>query len=342
MENDCDGGGNRYLSQIDLEKKPHLKSLFTGRTVVPAGVCSIRVSSGEPPWIVCPRRLLVLGKKGRDSKNTRQPQVLDKLLTLCDEKSGTRLGVWSEVKVQYSENVNEIAKSFDYTFDYVVMPLRSLRQDQMEKVFQKPWKRIRRILELGGYQIFQEAGTDHVRDFPDPDGRPTIVEIMTSSTSGGNQRKRTTIPLAFEDAVSGNIHEAPGINYRQVWARMVSQLVVKSEVAIGWGGRTVWVLQDVLIDYISKTTALDIKAFEAMLPSEVNILAFAYGKSIEIEGLQNLCDGKLYAGPISNTKTEFRGMGSFQDIIRAPLQPPIQRLLEVLSINPPVGTIIAP
>jgi hypothetical protein len=33
---------------------------------------------------------------------------------------------------------------------------------------------------------------------------------------------------------------------------MVSQLVVKSEVALGWNGKAIWVVQDTLADYISK------------------------------------------------------------------------------------------
>jgi len=45
--------------------------------------------------------------------------------------------------------------------------------------------------------------------------------------------------MAFEDAVLGKPHQGPGINYRQVWARMVSQLVVKSEVGLAWGGKTI-------------------------------------------------------------------------------------------------------
>ncbi|MGI9057395.1 MAG: hypothetical protein ACR2H5_02350, partial [Ktedonobacteraceae bacterium] len=49
-----------------------------------------------------------------------------------------------------------------------------------------------------------------------------IIEIMTSSTSGGNKDKGTTISGAFQDAILGRSHRGPDINYRQVWARMVS------------------------------------------------------------------------------------------------------------------------
>ena len=44
-------------------------------------------------------------------------------------------------------------------------------------------------------------------------------------------------------------------NYRQVFERMLGQFVAKSEIAEHWGGKTVWVFQDVLLDYIEQTTA---------------------------------------------------------------------------------------
>ena len=75
----------------------------------------------------------------------------------------------------------------------------------------------------------------------------------------------------------GKEHKAPGINYRQVWARMVSQLIVKSEVGLHWGGKTIWLVQDVLVNYICSSTALDIKRFLAEHTGEVNMLSFRFG-----------------------------------------------------------------
>lgn len=37
----CDGGGNRFMSDIDLHEHPELKELFPNLTRVPSGVCSI-------------------------------------------------------------------------------------------------------------------------------------------------------------------------------------------------------------------------------------------------------------------------------------------------------------
>lgn len=36
----CDGGGNRYLSAIDLRNHPKLAEKFPGKNIVQAGVCS--------------------------------------------------------------------------------------------------------------------------------------------------------------------------------------------------------------------------------------------------------------------------------------------------------------
>ena len=54
---ECDGGGNRYQSflNLDTNRDRALVAFFNGRKDnIPAGVCSLRTS--ERVWIVCPRR----------------------------------------------------------------------------------------------------------------------------------------------------------------------------------------------------------------------------------------------------------------------------------------------
>ena len=98
------------------------------------------------------------------------------------------------------------------------------------------------------------------------DRPPVIVEIMTASTSGGNKRKRTDMQSASCDAVryaNGVLTErglSQGVNARQVWARMASQLSVKSEIANQWGGCTIRVVQDTLLAYIGAQTGLHLDA----------------------------------------------------------------------------------
>lgn len=170
-----------------------------------------------------------------------------------------------------------------------------------------------------------------VEDFPI--GEPIIIEVMTSSTSGGNKKKRSCIPQAFEDCMLGKDHLAPGINYRQVWARMASQLIVKSQAAMAWNGKTIWVLQDMLAEYISSSTALDLHRFVSEHTDEVNILAFSYadkyrqpenGKTVELD------DSTLYAGPIRASDGD-GAQPCFQDIVLASVCPPRAVLIAALS-----------
>jgi hypothetical protein len=61
---------------------------------------------------------------------------------------------------------------------------------------------------------------------------------------------------------------------------MVSQFIVKSQVGIAWGGKIIWLVQDVLANYISKSTALVLSHYLASHLDEVNILTFGYGDTI--------------------------------------------------------------
>lgn len=132
---------------------------------------------------------------------------------------------------------------------------------------------------------------------------PIVVEIMTASTSGGNRSERTDIRNAFCDAVlfaAGTIpgrRKSPGVNIRQVWARMASQLVVKSQIVNRWGGATIWIVQDALTDYIACNTGIrldDLKSPDWSL-GEVNVLAC---------GIDDPGKLQLYAGPVYGSESE--------------------------------------
>lgn len=328
MRRDCDGGGNRYLSDVDLNNKPELARLFPGRERVRAGVCSIKLTTEGAPWIVCPRRLLALNRSANGARSY-QERSERRVIGFTGLLPGTRVGVWSEVKVKYKQDLAGERKRFDYTFDYVLVPVGRISGPELEEMLGQPFKRIRPRLIKNGYTLSVRNEVPHVEDFPI--GNPVIIEIMTSSTSGGNKRKRTTIPMAFEDAMLGHQHNAPGINFRQVWARMVSQLIVKSETAIGWGGTCIWLVQDLLINYICESTALDIRRFLNQNTSEVNMLGFSYGNAYQRGGgVIELAADELFSGPMSPPGAN-RDARSFQDMVRAPIRPPRARLLSVLS-----------
>lgn len=341
MNRDCDGGGNRYLSQIDLKKNRALAALYPDKERLASGVCSIQLVPGTSPWIVCPRRLLVLGRE-RAGERAHQKELEALTLKLLGYPQGTRLGVWPEVKIKYRETINDLTVTLDYTFDYIVMPIGSVSHAQIEAEIEVKWRELQKVFQASGYVIAKRGNEYYVEDCPI--GIPSIIEIMTSSTSGGNKNKRTTIPMAFEDAILGREHEAPGINYRQVWARMASQLIAKSEIALNWGGKTIWVVQDALVGYISATTALNVRHFLAEHTSEVNLLSFSYGESFrEPSGVLDLPNAELFAGPISSLpKNAPKPDPSFQDITRSPICPPIQFLRRLLFKRRPTNQVVMP
>ena len=237
-------------------------------------------------------------------------------------------------------NDDDENKSFDYTFDYVISGRcrKSLRE--ISDIVGKSERICERIAGENGFTLARRNGDLWVDDFPsDP---VIIVEIMTSSTSGGNKKKRTQIGMAFEDALlNGNQHEGPGINYRQVWARMVSQLIVKSQVGLAWGGKTIWVLQDVLAKYISNSTGLNLQNYLSSVADEVNILAFGYEDNPSPEtssGTLSLAKSSFFAGPISKQK-QTSDDGGFVDIIKIGAAPPKEYLWRSLFQKAPCGKI---
>ena len=319
----CDGGGNRYMSDINLQDHPELNDMFPGMSRIPSGVCSIQLSEGMAPWIICPRRLLYLGEMAREQ--TLRGETQRKLFEICGFPQGTEIGIWAETKVKYAndnQNEDEDTSIFDYTFDYVLMPIGRVKQSQAVSESGLEWNALQKNLRHSGYTFAQRDGEVYIEDFPI--GNPVIVEVMTSSTSGGNKKKRSCIPQAFEDCMLGRPHLAPGINYRQVWARMASQLIVKSQAAMAWQGKTIWVLQDLLADYISSSTALDLHKFVSEHTDEVNILAFSYGDSF-MHTKKNqtvpLSDAVLYSGPI-RANDNINHQPCFQDIVLSPVCPP--------------------
>ncbi|MYJ75235.1 MAG: hypothetical protein F4089_09105, partial [Gammaproteobacteria bacterium] len=175
-----------------------------------------------------------------------------------------------------------------------------------------------KVLELGGFETGdsvrvwaevsmrdQKQNLNYRFDYVlrSGDRPPIVVEIMTASTSGGNRKERTDIRNAFCDAVLfavGNIPEqrqSPGVNIRQVWARMASQLVVKSQIVNQWGGHTIWVVQDTLTQYIGNNTGIrldELKSADWSL-DEVNVLACSMDQP------DNLT---LYAGPVFGSESK--------------------------------------
>lgn len=108
---------------------------------------------------------------------------------------------------------------------------------------------------------------------------------------------------------------APGVNTRQVWARMASQLVVKSEIANAWGGCAIWIIQDALLDYIRTNTGLQVDALHSPTwrAGEVNVISANLN---DPNGLN------LFAGPIRAAI----GTPSWTELLSAPGIPSVATL----------------
>ena len=219
-----------------------------------------------------------------------QAELANKVFAIAGFEPDEEVSVWTEVSLI---EVGSGGGRFNYRLDYV---LRSTRQG----------------------------------------AAPVVVEVMTCSTSGGNRSKGTDIQGAFRRAVLfahtpvTDPVKAPGVNVRQVWARMASQMIAKSEAANSWGGRTIWVVQDRLVEYIRTNTALPLDALHApdWTPGEVNMLVSDLTQPIA-----------LYSGPIRAAG----GSGAcWLELLGTPHIPTLGSITRKLDGTAPVATFRVP
>lgn len=233
---------------------------------------------------------------------------------------------------------------------WAVCPRRLLTLDASKPSPEQSYLR-ERVLHLAGFQSgdmvqiwsevpirFQEKDEklDYRLDYvlQAQNSPPVIVEIMTASTGGNNKSKRSDIQNAFCDAVlyaEGNLEEpgrAPSVNIRQVWARMASQIIVKSQIAKNWGGVAIWVVQDALADYIRSKTGLrlDDLLSQDWETGEVNVVS----ASLEDPG-----DVRLYTGPVMARK----GEACWAELLHTPVFPPVRVLRDKLAEKEPIARI---
>jgi hypothetical protein len=333
--NACDGGGNRYqtfLSEKDVAKNKLTNYFSKKMDSVPPGVCSLNVK--DVKWIVCPRRIFSFANKPEAHYHSKF--VTEILSKYCSLEKGKRIGIWNEVKVKFSDDSDEEqTKSFDYTFDYIVASIGSKKIAEIAKGLDWTLNKTKSQIENLGYTIALRGDDYYVEEFPI--GKLNIIEIMTSSTSGGNKNKGTTIQQSFIDAIKGEIHESPGINYRQVWARMVSQLIVKSQIGNSWGSKTLWILQDSLSDYISKSTDLNLSKLISEISKEVNLVSIKYSDEKDENGCLKLKEHHLYAGEIPKIKSDT----DFNKLLQAAIIPKMEDVSNKLMLKP-LKTIINP
>jgi hypothetical protein len=115
-------------------------------------------------------------------------------------------------------------KNFNYRFDYV----------------------FRKVLD---------AGKGQYEDIP------YVVEVMSCSTSGEGVSDDFAWALGSAHSKTGG--RGPSLNKRHVLGRMMSQLFAMAGVVHEWGGKIVWIVQDVFWDYINETTGFNMDEFRS-------------------------------------------------------------------------------
>ena len=285
----CNGGGNRDMMRLPASDQT-VGILFSKEVGQKTG--------GFLPCGVC----TVLQKKqnklwaicphrlfaiGPNGVADPHQWLANRVFTLFEYESGDSIEVWSEVKLA-DKSVS--GAKFNYRLDYV------LRRQGLNP-------------------------------------SPVIIEIMTCSTSGGNKMNHTDMKSAFKNATltakglnTGDVRSL-GVNLRQVWARMASQLIAKSEAAIAWGGKTVWIVQDHLANYIRTQTALPLDELHSpnWEPGEVNLVVSDLNGSAE-----------LYSGPI---RSQGASRACWLEILGAPHVPAVESLMAKLDTTTPIAKI---
>ena len=318
----CDGGGNRHQTKILLQRPGEpLATYFDPRlqTVIP-GVCSI--SAGSDTWVVCPRRLFAARNMTNAAPllNYAFQDHERAILLQTDLPRNTDIGIWAEVYIKQQVDNSEI----NYYLDYVATPLVDLTLRAFLDQFHLSEVNIQREIALflphlkqrGYYPKEKKEAANIVMRLPSME-KPYIFEVMTASTSGSDTETGTDIRSAFRNAILGGEHESPGINKRQVWGRMVTQLFAKTALAHAWGGSTVWIIQDELLKNIELTTLLRTAKIEHGKDNTINLMIMQYtdlGEYRKVIALRDIIVG--------DSGLDFHGDETFTDILLPKTIPP--------------------
>lgn len=329
----CDGGGNRHQTKITLSRDPELARYFDNHLekVIP-GVCSIGYESEV--WVVCPRRLF--GFKTEESglpliNHALQAHERD-VLFAAGIPRGVDVGLWSEVYLRYEDNDSEI----NYHFDFIAAPL--LRDITLESLCepysmsQDAKRTLFSAAKQGGVVAGRYQPTCTLHAAPDL-SQLCILEVMTASTSGSNTTAGTNIAAAFKAALLGQDHQSPGINQRQVWGRMATQLFAKTALAEAWQGKTVWVVQDMLLDNIKRTTQLDPENVSKASTGNITFVTLAYRNDSDIPTLGVKA---VYQG---SAGIDFTGSDTYADILLPKSLPSKQTLLTAMLRRKPAAIV---
>ena len=211
----CDGGGNRYQTEIPLTSTEPLTQYFNPgiHRVIP-GVCSIL--AGADTWVVCPRRLLAIRFTGEGLPpiNHALQQYERNLLISAGLPQGIRMGLWSEVALKQRVDDADI----NYHFDYIAAPLVEKNLESVLRELgltaEQIASEIRSLTDSAKKSGYYAKGVRNPATVPIllPDiSTPYILEVMTASTSGSDTENNTDMRSAFRDAILNRDHTSPGI-----------------------------------------------------------------------------------------------------------------------------------
>ena len=200
--------------------------------------------------------------------------------------------MWWEVKFTHKESKG--SRHFEYTFDFLLAPIKDT--------------------PVG----------------PRFAGPPFALEIMTASTRGGGLTEHLWDVLRCrpQRPLLGVVDSPYTPNYRQVFGRMLSQFFVKCETLATWGGRTMWLIQDELLEYIEESTDFKRSDFEGKQgPGTFIVYTMRdYEQRYALEYVTTICGPTR---PMTDSSQPF-----MTDMVGAGYVPPLSALEAMLLIRP--------
>jgi hypothetical protein len=211
----------------------------------------------------------------------------------------------------------------NYHFDYIVVPLANVTLSRFLQQFDLDPNSYQQELTNFSSQLRKiNYFPKNVRNASDISLQlpmmemPYIFEIMTASTSGSDTGNATDIRSAFRNAILSQSHVSPGINKRQVWGRMVTQLFAKTALAQHWGGQALWIIQDELLQNIELTTLLHVDAIARQEERDIHLVVMSYED--DLTGSKQI---ELQKRISADSGLEFLGNNTFTDILLPKITP---------------------
>jgi len=105
----------------------------------------------------------------------------------------------------------------------------------------------------------------------------------------------------------------------------VTQLFAKTALAHEWNGRTIWIIQDTLLQNIELTTLLKTDNIPSIPQRNINLAIMSY--STKVDDKKEMLLKSMING---NAGINFDGSNSFTDILLPKVAPPKIELLQAI------------